>query len=51
VGGLHPTQTILAGVLAFGPFVALACVDVIDRLPKAAMDDSSELLDEERKVP
>ncbi len=48
MSGLHPIQSILVCILAFGRFVALACVDVIHRLPTAAMDGPSELLDEER---
>lgn len=41
-GGLHPYETALVGLLAFGPFVVLAFVVVVIRRRDAAAVDEAE---------
>jgi hypothetical protein len=42
LGGLHPYETALLALLAFGPFVVLAFVVVVMRRRDAAGEDGDE---------
>jgi hypothetical protein len=40
LGGLHPIETVLVALLAFGPFVALAVVVYLQRRRDDSEDES-----------
>ena len=41
LGGLHPIETVLVALLAFGPFVALGVVVYLQRRRDGAEEDES----------